>query len=268
MNNDFFREFLAIRDETLKNVQLDNNSWNKFITYWSKILDKYSVDNVLNLYNYNSTGRTFMTFDEWNSEEIGRRIKPKSKGIPIIINNWKGYVFDIRQTYGKDYRVWNYNHFVDKSVLEYYQDKVGITNDEHKSLYENFYDTFYELSIKQIMNDYTTMTADEVEFVAKTMTSLFLAKANFNIYNLPSSYELLDEIVDTDDILKCMQIANKETAILYNDFIEKATSLENIQNYIQTNVLFQFKDDKILNKEEKQNFLSVLKLIHHLIIKH
>ena len=39
MNNDFFREFLSIRDETLKNIQLDNNSWNKFVTYWSKILD-------------------------------------------------------------------------------------------------------------------------------------------------------------------------------------------------------------------------------------
>ena len=256
MKNDFFEEYIATRDESLHNIQLDNNSWNNFITYWSKILDKYSVDNVLNLYMYNNTGRTFMTFDEWNSEEIGRRIKPKSKGIPIILNNWKAYVFDIKQTYGKDYKIWNYNHFVDKSVLEYYQDKAGITNDDNKSLYENFYDTFYELSIKQIMNNYMTMSADEVEFVAKTMTSLFLAKANFNIYNLPSSYELLDEIVDTDDILKCMQIANKETAILYNDFMEKATSLENIQNYIQTNVLFQFKDDKILNGEEKQNFLS------------
>ena len=255
MNNDFFGEFLAIRDETLKKIQLDNNSWNKFITYWSKILDKYSVDNVLNLYTYNSSGRTFMTFDEWNSEEIGRRIKPKSKGIPIIINNWKGYVFDIKQTYGKEYRIWNYNHFVDKSLLEYYQDNVGISNDDNKSLYENFYDTFYEISIKQIMNNYMTMSADEVEFVAKTMTSLFLAKANFNIYNLPDSYELLEEM-DTDDILKCMQIANKETAIIYNDFAEKAKSLENIQNYIQTNVLFQFKDDKILNNEEKQNFLS------------
>lgn len=255
MNNDFFREFLSIRDETLKNIQLDNNSWNKFITYWSKILDKYSVDNVLNLYTYNSSGRTFMTFDEWNSEEVGRRIKPKSKGIPIIINNWKGYVFDIRQTYGKEYRIWNYNHFVDKPLLEYYQDNVGITNDDNKSLYENFYDTFYEISIKQIMNNYMSMSADEVEFVAKTMTSLFLAKANFNIYNLPNSYELLEEM-DSDDILKCMQIANKETATIYNDFIEKATSLENIQNYIQTNVLFQFKDDNILSNEEKQNFLS------------
>ena len=255
MNNDFFGEFLAIRDETLKNIQLDNNSWNKFITYWSKILDKYSVDNVLNLYTYNSSGRTFMTFDEWNSEEVGRRIKPKSKGIPIIINNWKGYVFDIRQTYGKEYRTWNYNHFVDKSLLEYYQDNVDITNDDNKSLYENFYDTFYEISIKQIMNNYMRMSAEEVEFVAKTMTSLFLAKANFNIYNLPNSYELLEEM-DSDDILKCMQIANKETATIYNDFIEKATSLENIQNYIQTNVLFQFKDDNILSNEEKQNFLS------------
>ena len=254
--DNFFQEYIATRDESLKNIQLDNSSWNKFITYWSKILDKYSVDNVLNLYMYNHTGRTFMTFDEWNSEEIGRRIKPKSKGIPIILNNWKAYVFDIKQTYGKDYKVWNYNHFVDKSVLEYYQNEVGITNDDNKTLYENYYDTFYELSIKQIMNNYMTMSADEVEFVAKTMTSLFLSKANFNIYNLPSSYELLDEIVDTDDILKCMQIANKETAILYNDFMEKATSLENIQNYIQTNVLFQFKDDKILNGEEKQNFLS------------
>lgn len=254
--NNFFEEYIATRDESLKNIQLDNSSWNKFINYWSKILDKYSVDNVLNLYMYNHTGRTFMTFDEWNSEEIGRRIKPKSKGIPIILNNWKAYVFDIKQTYGKDYRVWNYNHFVDKSILEYYQDRAGITNDDNKSLYENFYDTFYELSIKQIMNNYITTSADEVEFVAKTMASLFLAKANFNIYNLPSSYELLDEIVDTDDILKCMQIANKETAILYNDFMEKATSLENIQNYIQTNVLFQFKDDKLLDNEEKENFLS------------
>ena len=256
MNNDFFGEFLAIRDETLKNTISDSYNWSKFIRFWSKVLDKYSVDNVLNLYAYNSTGKTFMTFDEWNSEEIGRRIKPKSKGIPIIINNWKGYVFDIKQTYGREYKVWNYNHFVDKSLLEFYQNKVGIKNDNNKALNENYYETFYEISIKQIMNNYVTMSSDEVEFVAKTMTSLFLAKTNFNIYNLPNSYEMLDDIVDTDDVLKCMQIANKETAILYNDFMEKALSLENIQNYIQTNVLFQFKANKILSGQEKQNFLS------------
>lgn len=255
MNNEFINEYLAIRDETLKDIQTDISSWNKFITYWSKILDKYSVDNVLNLYNYNSSGRVFMTFDEWNSSEIERRIKSKSKGIPIIKDNWKTYVFDIRQTYGKDYKIWNYNHFVDKPILEYYQYQVGITNDDNKTLYDNYYDTFYEISLKQIMNNYITMSADEVEFVAKTMTSLFLAKSNFNIYNLPTSYEILEEM-DSDDILKCMQIANKETAILYNDFVEKSSSLESVQNYIQKTVLSQFKVDKYFNKDEKQDFIS------------
>lgn len=255
MNKEFINDYLNNRDYSLNEIKENTYNWNKFINYWSKILDKYSVDNVLNLYSYNSTGRTFMTFDEWNSEEIGRRIKPKSKGIPIIEDGHKIYVFDIRQTYGKDYRVWNYNHFVDSSVLSYYQNNIGLVNDDNKTLYENFYDTFYEMSLKQIMNNYVTMSADEVEFVAKTMTSLFLSKSNFNINNLPSSFEILDEMED-DDILKCMQIANKETAILYNDFLEKASSLENIQNYIQTNVLFQFKNDKLLNEQEKQNLLS------------
>ena len=50
---------------------------------------------------------TRMTFDEWNSSKIDRRIKPKSKGIPIFDNNFKVYVFDIKQTYGKEYRIWN-----------------------------------------------------------------------------------------------------------------------------------------------------------------
>ena len=55
LNKDFFDEFSDIRDRMLKNIQLDKNSWNKFLIYWSKILDKYSVDNVLNLYTYNPT---------------------------------------------------------------------------------------------------------------------------------------------------------------------------------------------------------------------
>ena len=44
MNNQFMEEFITLRNETLQNIQLDINSWNKFIIYWSKILDKYSID--------------------------------------------------------------------------------------------------------------------------------------------------------------------------------------------------------------------------------
>lgn len=257
MNNEFKIEFYQTRDDMLSSIKENPYSWNKFIYFWSRILDSYGVDNVLNLYSYNYSGRIFMTFDEWNSNEIDRRIKPKSKGIPIIKDGQKIYVFDIKQTYGKDYKLWNYNHIVNKAILNYYQQKVGKENDENKQLTENFYNAFYEISLKQIMNNYITMSADEVEFVAKTMTSLFLSKINFNIYNLPSSFEMLEDM-DNEDILKCMQIANKETTILYKDFMERAISLETVQNYIQKNVLSQFKDDKYFNEEEKQNFLSII----------
>ena len=105
------------------------------------------------------------------------------------------------------------------------------------------------------MNNYKTMSSDEVEFVAKTMTSLFLAKSNFNINNLPTVYEMLENM-ETDDILKCMQIANKETANIYNDFIEKTDNLISIQNVIRENVLNQFKEDTFISEEQKQNFIS------------
>lgn len=254
MNKDFLNSFISTRDDTLNEIKTSQYNWNKFINYWSKILDKYSIDNVLNLYSYNSTGRIFMTFDEWNSEEIGRRIKPKSKGIPIIDDDKKIYVFDIRQTYGRDYKTLNYSHFVDKPILKYYQNQNSLEYEEDKTLYENFYNTFYKISLMKIVGNYKDTNRDEVEFIAKTMTSLFLSKSNFNIYNLPSVYEMTSKM-ENEDILKCMQISNKETASLYNDFINKANSLDEIQNYIQSKVLFQFKEDNV-NEEEKQDILS------------
>ena len=59
----------------------------------------------MNLYSYNPYGKIFKTFDDWNNDKIERRIKPKSKGIPIIEDDKKIYVFDINQTYGKDYKI-------------------------------------------------------------------------------------------------------------------------------------------------------------------
>ena len=259
----FLEKFIALRDETLEDIQLNANNWNQFISFWSNILEKHTIENILNLYAYNSSGKVFMTFDEWNSEEIGRRIKPKSKGIPIFSHNGKVYVFDIKQTYGKKYEEWQYNHQIDNAILEYYQNSINLNRNDNKNLNENFYDTFYEISLQHIANNYKTLNSDEVEFTARTITSLFLAKSNFNIYNLPNSHEMLQEL-DIVDILVCMEIANKETAILYKDFIKKATILESIQNNIQNNVLSQFKENNFLTEEEKQDFIFDLELNTHI----
>ena len=122
MKEEFKKEYLENRDETLESIKENNYAWKKYLNYWAKILDRYSVDNVLNLYSYNPYGRVFLNFDEWNDESIERRIKPNSKGIPIILDNHKIYVFDIKQTYGKEYNEWNYKHQVDLETLSYYQD--------------------------------------------------------------------------------------------------------------------------------------------------
>ena len=255
MNKDFLDEFISTRDDTLNEIKTSLYNWNKFITYWANILDKYSIDNVLNLYSYNSNGKTFMTFDEWNSEQIARRIKPKSKGIPILVDNKKIYVFDIKQTYGRDYNKWNYSHYVDNAILKYYQTELNVKNDNSKSFNENFYDIIYKTSLLKIVDDYKETTAEEVKFIAKTMASLFLSKSNFNIYTLPNVYEELN-LMENEDILKCMQISNRETTILYNDFISDVNNLENIQNYIQTRILFSLKENGVISESEKQDIIS------------
>ena len=255
MNEDFLNEFISTRDDTLTEIKTSLYKWNNFITYWANILDKYSIDNVLNLYSYNSNGKIFMTFDEWNSKQIARRIKPKSKGIPIFVDNKKIYVFDIKQTYGRDYNKWNYKHYVDNAILKYYQTELGIKNDDSKSFDENFYDIIYKKSLLKIFDDYKDTNAEELEFIAKTMASLFLSKANFNIYNLPNVYEKLN-LMENEEILKCMQISNRETINLYNSFIEDTKSLEDVQNRIQSRLLFGFERDFKLDDIYKNKLLS------------
>lgn len=257
MSKDFLNEFISTRDDTLAEIKTSSYNWNKFIAYWANILDRYSIDNVLNLYSYNSNGKTFMTFDEWNSEQIARRIKPKSKGIPILVDNKKIYVFDIKQTYGRDYNKWNYSHYIDNAILKYYQTELDVKNDNSKNFNENFYDVIYKKSLLKIVDNYKDTTAEEVEFIAKTMTSLFLSKSNFNIYTLPNVYKELN-LMENEDILKCMQISNRETIILYNDFKSKANDLENIQNYIQTRILFLLKENGRIEEKTKQDIISVV----------
>ena len=254
MQNEFKKDFFDTRDEILSNIKENPYNWNKFITYWAKILDKYSVDNVFNLYSYNPTGRIYYTFDEWNNKNIDRRIKPKSKGIPILVNDHKTYVFEIKQTYGRDYKEWSYRHYIDKEILLYYQTKNDITNDVNISLNENFYNTFKEISKNNILNNYNNLKEEEVEFISKMMTSLFLSKINFNIYTLPSSFELYNNLSD-DEILKCMQISNKETAKIYKDFSLNADKITKVQDVFKKSVIEQHKsNDYITNVDLEHMF--------------
>ena len=95
------------------------------------------MDSILNFYFYNSTGTTFFTFDEWNSENINRRIKPKSKGIPINCNGYKVYFFDIKQLHYKTIIFHTNAHPIIRNTILYnkfscYED--GVIDREERSL--------------------------------------------------------------------------------------------------------------------------------------
>lgn len=261
MREEFIKDFFETRDEILDSIKENPYNWNKFINYWAKILDNYSVDNVFNLYSYNPNGTVFHTFDDWNSKEIERRIKPKSKGIPILKDDNKIYVFDIRQTYGRDYNLWKYYHYVDLELLSFYQNKNNFNNNADVSINQNFYDVFYSISIDKIQDNYINLDDKEVKFISRMMTSLFLSKANFNIYNLPNSYSLSSfRELNDESILKCMQVANKETASIYEDFKENAIKIEKVQRKLKDLVIDQYRNNDFIVNSDLQGILQAIEI--------
>lgn len=197
----------------------------------------------------------FLNFDEWNDDGIGRRIKPKSKGIPIILDNHKVYVFDIKQTYGKEYNEWSYRHQVDLETLTYYQDKYKLLHDGDKDITDNFYDLFNNISKEQVNNNYLDIKDEEVEFIANLMTPLLLSKLNFNINKYDNGFKDISTL-SNESILKCMQVANKESAILYNDFYKNAVALDNVQSDIRKTIINQLKSIDILKDDERKQYLQ------------
>lgn len=255
--SNFKEEFLKNRNITLEEIKESHYNWNKFIYFWSKILDKYSIDNIINIYSYNPNGTVFMTFDDWNSENIGRRIKPKSKGIPILDNNFKNYVFDIRQTFGREYNDWKYIHTVDNELFDFYKINNNLDVDDKANDNSKYYKLFNRYFDNYVNNNYLDISDEEVELISNIMTSLFLYKANFNIHDFENSYNHIGRIED-EVLLKCMQIANKETNAMYKEFWDNAINLENALNYIQTNILLQYKTKDFIPNSDKQSFLEGL----------
>jgi len=86
LNEKFLRDYNDVRNFTLEDAIESKNKWFEFLLFWSKHCN-YGIDNILNLYSYNKDGLLFATFDQWNN--IERRIKSGSKGIPILVNNKK-----------------------------------------------------------------------------------------------------------------------------------------------------------------------------------
>ena len=256
MNKNFLEEYLSNRDFCLETILEEQVNWNKFINFWARHFDKHSIDNILTLYSYNPSGSVFYTFDEWNSEKIDRRIKPKSKGVPILDIDYKSYVFDIRQTYGKEYKEWKYYHIIDNEILEFYKDKYKISF-ESTNIKDDIYNLFHQIIHRKIKENYNDLKDNELKFIVDAMTSLFLSKNTFNINHLKNGYNSISSL-SNEDILKCMQVINKEVSELYNEFSKDANKINRAYEIIRITVLNNYIKDSVLNEAKKEDFLETI----------
>lgn len=251
MNQKFLDEYSLTVNETLEDVIKEEN-WSDFLVFWGNLTENYSIENILNLFSYNPHGSVFYTFDEWNNSTIDRRIKRSSKGIPILKNGFKTYVFDIKQTYQpktstQSFMLWYNHHKVDNLLIDYYENITDYKTPSNDSNTFRLYFLFLNQYKKHIANNYQ-LNSKESEFVYSSLAELLIVKCNFKLSNIPIFSHRIIRDLSQDSLMKCMQIINKEAFSLFNEVKDNINDLEFI--YKNLRPLLKNEDTQLLFKNK------------------
>ena len=253
MNRKFREEYYNIRDNTFNNINEDIEEFSNFITFWSNNVISYGIDNLLNIFAYNPNGRVYLTFDEWNEDRVGRRIIAKSKGIPIIQNDFKTHVFEISQTYGKLFPIWKYNHDLDNELFEKYEVNAI------KSFDHTINDNILIHTIDYINKEYSdSLTTEEKNFISNVSAFILLSKLGFQADEIHDNlYEYYSNI-PLDDRLKCLNISNKVSWDLYNDARKVIADLRKEKANISNQIIQIEKEKKVEEKNNNDNHEAIV----------
>lgn len=111
--------------QTVKELQNDPDEWLSFLKFVAKV-HKYSFRDQILLFANSPDAELVADFDQWNG--LGRRIKKGQKSIQIFDTkgNRTKNVFDVSQTWGKDFKVfnWDLNDHDKENLLEHWKEKV------------------------------------------------------------------------------------------------------------------------------------------------
>lgn len=233
LNDKFKIEFYENRDSTLVDILKDKRSWYDYSKFWSRNLGYHSVDNLINIYSYNPRGSMFATFDEWNSEKVDRHIKKNNHGIPILKDGYKNYVFDISQTWGKPFIVWRYNQRYNEDIANIYNSKYNLHFNSNGVTIDTKFVLLLQENIKNcITNNYSSLSENEYNFVTMSMLSVLLEKLGRDAFIYSEvAYDNISKI-NEDNLLKCMQVVNKETCTLYKEVFNYVTTLDKVKKEI------------------------------------
>lgn len=173
---------MASLEDFNKTIKLGKHKIISDVSQWQKWLEfaantyKYDMDNSISVYIQKPDAFMIADFKTWNN--LGRRIHRGQKGSYIKLNNTINYVFDIKQTYGKELDRWHVGDVY--GLTEYTNAKYDLNNksfDEYLSS----------------MMSYLTKDEQNVEALylsAKYMVSRRLGVAS-NFDTLIQSYDLI-----------------------------------------------------------------------------
>ena len=257
MHKKFLEEYNTIRDNTLNYISESEQEWFNFLNFWSKNVVQYSIDNLLNIYAYNPKGSVFATFDEWNSSKVQRRIKPQSRGIPIIKDGSKVHIFEISQTHGKSFYLWKYDHKIDNELLNYYFYPLK-TDNSKKNISTSLYTSILNQVGKHINQEYdTSLTLDEKRFITDTVANITMSKFGFNIMETYNGTLKDLNSFDLEDKLKCLQLVNKESLYMYKKVRNDINVLSNTKKQIDSLVINEYTQEDFNFNDIDNKLISI-----------
>jgi N12 class adenine-specific DNA methylase len=154
--------------------------WSGFLKFWARQY-KYSLSNVLEIYDVDQMGTAFATIKQWNS--LGRLVQAGSKGIPIYKKDQKQHVFDIRSTLGADVEIWRFDHQLEIEICDKFAKGMNVKLPQSLDSNEQFQvatSAFIMQRLPNVVdNNDAGQTLEKVQFMKNTAMALILNRCDY-----------------------------------------------------------------------------------------
>lgn len=166
--------------QVLSEAMSSTREWEAFLRFWSRQY-KYSFENVLEIYEKDQAGTAYATIKQWNN--LGRLVNAGTKGILIIKNDQRRHVFDIRNTFGKEVTIWQFDHAQEDEAADQLVKALGITLPPTEIGTDRIYMALSAYVMERLPNvtgtGNSTYTINEILFMKDTAIELVLERCGY-----------------------------------------------------------------------------------------
>ena len=174
-------------DINIKNkITSSDYEYKKFLNFSANMFS-YSFDEQLKIYAANPDATAVATLEQWN--RYGRRVKFREKSMRI---SYKKRVFDITQTHGDDFKLWEY----DEKYNNVLYDRLENVNQKVKlnrfiSFTENIYDYISDMAKRTLNQD--SLPQSTIQLIIDTATYTVVKRLGADMDNVYFDFRNISE---------------------------------------------------------------------------